>query len=1096
MKLTLHLIWVLCLGTGLALVHGQALPAPLPEKNIYIPYERLWETFEQEKRGVFLPYDEFQKLWQRAHGGVAGVEPALPVASAVAEVRGQLQVGADSASGHMQVQVALMQKGWSLLPLRLQGCAVTSYSGSAPLIYAEKSGYMLLLRHVSGEPESSECRIEFAVPLQKRPGRNTLHFESPPAPVNLWTIGLEEADVSVTAVGDGTVCRPETGVAGRYQLNLGSDSVVHLEWTPRLSQATGLPAVVNVDSRLEYQIDGGALRCGGLLSCTVDRSPLSRMTLQLPPGMRVVQVSDDNIRQWRQEAAGSGPLLHLDFYEGVQGRQEIRLEMETALSAGAPLQLLPLVVLGASRQTGLIRLMAGEGVRVEVVEREGLRQVDGKESGEGGGVAAVAAFRYSGIPWRLVGRVGLVQPQISAQGRHDFRLRPEQMAVRSRFSLEARGAGFFQTELELPGGWELQRTQALAADGTDILKEAVRVADKPSLLRLIFRQKSQAVQIVVELTRELGEAGVALSQPGQDWVELAFQPVRISDAYCRQESGHLLVSSHPGLTLEKRESRGLRELQLADVPPAEPERGDAGSGRLWGFHYASGEPWPQLTVAARRRPAQVTVGQLQVLAVEDGRQLQTRLDWHIEVLYSGRRELRLALPEVLAGRVQVESAGYRLTADTAGADEGLPAGYLPYRLQGPREFFGVVVVRMSWREELASVPVGEGTVLACQRLIPLQVDRSWGQIVLLKSETLELAVAQAENVLPIDPRFDLKLGEARPDAALALEYHDRWSLQLRATRFENAVVKSTSIERGVVTLVRTNDGALSVQAVYRLRSQRQRLAVELPAAAQFDNQPARLGHVSVPLEKGSGGQYYIPLAGQRQGEAMLLELRYVLPAGGCRLSVPAFPEDTAVQQIALSVYLPVNRVVLGMRGPWNPDNVWVVRGALDVYPRARQGQPELYAWLQAESGLPAAHFAGLSNFVVEGRQLLYKALRPEGGEAGALRLTVWPRLPVKGGLFGLILLVALLLLRASLRCKLAVMTAALGAVGAGTIFLPSLTYASLSNASALAAVLAGCLWLLASLSGWGCRPPAGGLSSGGSPLSAGAAEASGSSSRS
>ena len=33
------------------------------ERNVYVPYDKLKETFEKEGRGVFLPYEEFLKLW-------------------------------------------------------------------------------------------------------------------------------------------------------------------------------------------------------------------------------------------------------------------------------------------------------------------------------------------------------------------------------------------------------------------------------------------------------------------------------------------------------------------------------------------------------------------------------------------------------------------------------------------------------------------------------------------------------------------------------------------------------------------------------------------------------------------------------------------------------------------------------------------------------------------------------------------------------------------------------------------------------------------------------------------------------------------------
>ena len=39
---------------------------PLKEQVIYVPYEKLPQVFEKPARGVFLPYEQFQQLWDAA----------------------------------------------------------------------------------------------------------------------------------------------------------------------------------------------------------------------------------------------------------------------------------------------------------------------------------------------------------------------------------------------------------------------------------------------------------------------------------------------------------------------------------------------------------------------------------------------------------------------------------------------------------------------------------------------------------------------------------------------------------------------------------------------------------------------------------------------------------------------------------------------------------------------------------------------------------------------------------------------------------------------------------------------------------------------
>src|SRR5262245_58373212 len=138
-----------------------------------------------------------------------------------------------------------------------------------------------------------------------------------------------------------------------------------------------------------------------------------------------------------------------------------------------------------------------------------------------------------------------------------------------------------------------------------------------------------------------------------------------------------------------------------------------------------------------------------------------------------------------------------------------------------------------------------------------------GQIVVAKAETLDVnAKAGFTGLRPIDPQVDLMDGTQIPDAARAFEFHDDWSLTMTATRYELEDVKRTSIERALLRMVVTRSQQVSVQALYRVQSAVQRLAVALPASAQLDSDSLRLNGRAVPLERGDKDEMYIPLVSQ------------------------------------------------------------------------------------------------------------------------------------------------------------------------------------------------------------------------------------------
>ena len=182
-------------------------------------------------------------------------------------------------------------------------------------------------------------------------------------------------------------------------------------------------------------------------------------------------------------------------------------------------------------------------------------------------------------------------------------------------------------------------------------------------------------------------------------------------------------------------------------------------------------------------------------------------------------------------------------------------------------------------------------------LKPRDVDRAWGQIVLVKSETIDVEPAGEPKALrPIDPEHDLM--SPVPSAARAFEFHDDWSLSIAATRYQLEDVKRTSIERALVRMVVAQDKNMSVQALYRMRSEQQRLAVRLPERGRTSTpQPLRINGRPVTLEKRAehhaaaeqpGQIYYVPLSTAKGEKPFLLELRYTLPFDGRRFDLPEF----------------------------------------------------------------------------------------------------------------------------------------------------------------------------------------------------------------
>ena len=376
-------------------------------------------------------------------------------------------------------------------------------------------------------------------------------------------------------------------------------------------------------------------------------------------------------------------------------------------------------------------------------------------------------------------------------------------------------------------------------------------------------------------------------------------------------------------------------------------------------------------LAVQRRQPYVTAHQLLEVRIEPGVMKYTATFFY-NIAYSGVKSLRIDLPAAIAGDVRNQTETLR---ESALAEQD---GYVGWVLVpvGKTELLGETQVKLSWETPIADLGLGKSVPLHVPRLIPRNVNRQDGQIVLVKSETIDVQPQGVPQGLdPIDPEHDLISGVRVLDAAAALQFQDNdWDLTLVATRYELQPLTQTSIEQAVLRQVITRSDRVSVQALYRMRSNQQRLKLQLPAEAQLDTDPLRINGRRITLERGDDDRsYFVPLIGMAPNEPFLLELRYTTSGNGSRLTYPGFPDEPAVQKVNLLAYVPQERSLLGHAGPWTDELIWVRGNLATQQPVPRVNADELLRQLTQGinlAGNPAEEFP------VDGRPLLFSTLRP------------------------------------------------------------------------------------------------------------------------
>ncbi len=171
------------------------------EQTIYIPYDKLRDIFERDGRGVFLPYEEFQKLWTEARQRQPKpADTSAPLGALITDIESVASLGQEIVSVDAMLKIELLRKGWHRVPLRLGDAAIRSATiGDDParVVSTDDGQYELLIEHNADAPETITLSLSYAKALDKTRGQSTVSFQSPQAPVNRWTIRSGQKDIDV-----------------------------------------------------------------------------------------------------------------------------------------------------------------------------------------------------------------------------------------------------------------------------------------------------------------------------------------------------------------------------------------------------------------------------------------------------------------------------------------------------------------------------------------------------------------------------------------------------------------------------------------------------------------------------------------------------------------------------------------------------------------------------------------------------------------------------------------------------------------------------------------------------------------------------------
>jgi hypothetical protein len=1048
------------------------------EQNIYIPYDKLRQVFEKEGRGVFLPYEKFQELWQAAQRNTRpAAESKLPIGALITEIDNVATVEKDVVSVKAKLKIEVLAEGWNEIPLRLGDAAITAATLAgkpARIVGATGEGYRLLIEKKGKQPEQFELDLEYARAITRAPGQNSVSFQAPQAPVSRWRVVIPQAGVKVnlypllaaTEVPDdkkpaGAAAKKDETVVLAF---VGAAPMVRIDWTPKAEGATGLTAVASVQTDEQVWINEGVVRTRVSLSYSINRAELSHLAIDVPADQKVVNVFDANVRKWSVETVEGRQRITADLFEPAKATQQVTVELEKFAGEKADTTVSAPVVkaVNVGRQQGVLVVSVADGLRAEATKTNGLLQVDPAELPPALRSARWAfSYRYASVPFELALGIEKVQPQITVDSLVEAALQPDRLTLDLTAVYTIDKAGVFRLELDVPAGFDVKRVRGAAVNGTTPAQVDNHYLEGEKKTRLVVNLSRKAlgrVALGVQLQKDLRLP--ELLTPTGKAAKIALPLPLVAPRTSERATGRLVILSPENLQVDPEKVSGLRSISFTEAyqgigamrptSPTEPRP-------LLAYAFNSDEP-VDLTLAAERRKPQVTVAQLMVVRVEEG-VVKYDFTFNYTVLYSGVKSLRIDVPKTVADTLRVTTPGFQKRAiEPPPADVG--KADVAWSIVGESELMGQGTFVLHWEKAIEKLDIGGKAVpLPVPYLKPRDVDRAWGQIVLVKSEAIELQGSdESKSLRPIDPQRDLMSPVA--SAARAFEFHDDWTLGINAKRYKLEEMKQCSIERALVRMVVTPSDTISVQALYQVRAAKQRIEVELPEGITPDSQPLRINGRPAQLEQGERKRYFVPLLAANADTPVVIELRYTLPGDGSRLVLPAFPEEPAAVKVYLAVYLPETRTLLGVRGNWTEEFHWWLSPGLRWQRQLTDDPNHLVQWVQ--EGVPGFS-SRADDFQTDGQLIMYSTLRPTGGKAGELAMTMIDDRVLNILVFGIAVLLGIVLLPARLPVRAVVVGAiVIGFVLAG-VFLPTFALQILRGTLVAAVVVVAVMWIVAFL---------------------------------
>lgn len=881
------------------------LPSPSPtptstEQTIYVPFEKLEDVFENQERGVFLPYREFLELWNKVNlpDKIKTAEPPVDGVLAAGHYSGRVTDKTAVITASLQMEA--FKDGWSRVELggdpNLQIADVKSTAsldfrdGKYAVIFPAKGKYTL------------DATLQ--LPVTNSNGWNKLEIELPKTAASQFevTIPGSNLDVTVTPTGAYTTSEQPDGTT-KVAVYFGPSQKISIQWKNRAAATALQPLLYSTATNL-ITASTGSLTTKTRLEYRTLRAPVSQFSVLVQKEDQVVDVAGSNIRDWRIEPAGDKQRVIATLTEPARPGGDItivEIEVERAmpkLPAKLPLPLISAE--NVERQDGTISLFAATGLRIEPLDLQGLIQQSAMND-----VSSAGVFRYSRAAYSGSLLVTEAQPLIDVSSQTLVTIDTESKKLEAFFEYNIRQAGIFEARVIVPEGFS-----DVEAAG-DLVENSSVTGNQ---LTIRFKQRVTG-NVAFTVT---GEA--SRKKPDEPISAAVFQFPGVA-----RHDAKIGLAVHTGLKATTQDMGDLRTENVQNITAVQPKNPDI-TPLILGFRYrqAENESLPKTaTVVFEPRQPRVSV---QVLAFSDLRESLVRTVWvlHYRIEYAGVNTLRFSVPAPIADDIQIE--GDNIQQRTRHPEKD---GAVIWTITLQDKVLGATELRLTLDRPQTNLQQGAAESISLPEIKPLDVFRETGQIAILKAGNIEITETKPIGLELIDPQ---ELDENIPREGIYLAYKyaaHPVALDLNVAKNLYLDVPEALATYAVLTSVIAENRAETTEVIYWLRNNSQQfISVQLPQGGRMLSDAFVDGEAQQPSQRPDKNEVLIRLPANANAENAKREfsVRFIYevpskkpdsglwPRGTIR-TMPPVLKGVDVVQTKWTLYLPPGFRYIKLDGP-------------------------------------------------------------------------------------------------------------------------------------------------------------------------------------